>query len=394
MKSFPARLQQKRLTNFARLNGYSGFFFQRSLSVENHAPLPSAWHPFGIHQDTQISTRRFGFRAVLFILLILCGWFRDINPEMVEWIKLETDKNIEIWRTGSSSKNLKVHELEFWTRGVQGVDSDIGDKLLVHIFVLIRTESTTHSLERFREGVRFKLLNDPEIAEYTNTERHLLLNQKVNLAAIDIAEWIAAQQKIEYNLMTNNCIHFVFLFAKKFKIDPSTAVWFCILFNYEMISTFCIRFYTHRLHCVHYALYRQLISKNNWDCRGRMRLWSGKPNILSQQKRIKINMELHQKSIKMVEIYQDFSFCQIWVIQIWDDESISHQWIIQETEKETSQNHQNNHLWTDPNSGSHSLFPHCYFDECLWTSSQFNLIEVMLIACALNASLIQTQPRQ
>ena len=224
MKSFPARLQQKRLTNFARLNGYSGFLFQRSLSFEIRASLPSAWHSFGIHQDTQISSRRFGFRAVLFILLILCGWLRDNNPEMVESIKIETDKNIEIWRTESSSKNLKVHELEFWTRGVQGVDSDIGDKLLVHIFVLIRTESTTHSLERFREGVRFKLLNDAQIAEYTNTERHLLLKQKVNLAAIDIAEWIAMQQKIEYNLMTNNCIHFIFLFAKKFKIAPLTAV--------------------------------------------------------------------------------------------------------------------------------------------------------------------------
>lgn len=138
------------------------------------------------------------------------------NPLTAAKIKECTDRLVNRWK----SRTFYAGHIEIWTRAVQGSAAVAGNAIggICHTFLLIDAGPYTYLLERLEEGIRFIELDDNQVVENRLAAQRIYKRVNLNLSSKDIGEWIEEQQKSDYSLIANNCIHFVFQFGRDFRL--------------------------------------------------------------------------------------------------------------------------------------------------------------------------------
>ena len=85
---------------------------------------------------------------------------------------------------------------------------------MCHTFIVIETDSDSYILERLLEGVR--LSNVTASLHEVTKDAYKWSHSEVPLSSKAVAKWVLSESNVDYNLFTNNCIHFVKDFGRMF----------------------------------------------------------------------------------------------------------------------------------------------------------------------------------
>lgn len=146
----------------------------------------------------------------------------DLNYHLIpseitaKQIKEETSDLVDRWK----NNEFKVNHVRIYTRACQGSGAAVARAAvggICHTFIIIETGPSSFILERLEEGVRFASLNAKEVREHKSGATQMYKEETLSLSSSGIAKWIEEQAAIKYSLLSNNCIHFVWIFGVKFK---------------------------------------------------------------------------------------------------------------------------------------------------------------------------------
>lgn len=88
-----------------------------------------------------------------------------------------------------------------------------------HTFIIFETGESIFLLERVTQGVHFRRFENSE--DFIECKRFAACmcktTKNANINSSAIAAWIKIQQKLKYNIFSNNCLHFAFGFGVYFE---------------------------------------------------------------------------------------------------------------------------------------------------------------------------------
>eukprot|EP00484_Ammonia_sp_Unknown_P024114 CAMPEP_0197040954 /NCGR_PEP_ID=MMETSP1384-20130603/17573_1 /TAXON_ID=29189 /ORGANISM="Ammonia sp." /LENGTH=200 /DNA_ID=CAMNT_0042471797 /DNA_START=47 /DNA_END=649 /DNA_ORIENTATION=- len=138
------------------------------------------------------------------------------DPNVVQAIRQTTDNVVQKW----SNKEFDIKHVEIWTRAAQGSSAAVAKAAIggvCHTFLLLEIGPNTYLLERLVEGIRFVLLDDEALESNKRLATRMYLSNDITISSKNIASWVEEKQKSEYELLSNNCIHFAYQFGVHFQ---------------------------------------------------------------------------------------------------------------------------------------------------------------------------------